>query len=270
MANEKQNIGLWFPAVMTFVSHGLVLTFLILFIISTPIPPYPAGGGPGMEVNLGFSDEGMGDFQPDKYNPNPDPFNPNNQTSANNQSSDDNLLTQDYEDAISVKNNPDNKNNVNNSTQTNNQPVINEPRVNPNALYSGNSGGSEGETGNPGDQGNPNGDPNAKNHYGEPGPGDKPGDGGNGNLFTLKDRKIMGGLPKPLYSANQQGKVVVEIYVDRTGKVIKANTGYKGTTISTQALLQAALTAAKQAKFNVDPNAPEVQRGLITYVFELQ
>jgi TonB family protein len=266
MSNEKQQTNVWLPAILTFVAHGLLLLLLILFIIKTPLPPYPAGGGPGMEVNLGFSDEGMGDVQPETFSPNPNPNNNTQQVSNNNSESNDNVVTQNYEDAASIKSNPDKKNQtVNNNT---NQPQINEPQVNPLALFKASDGGSEGETGKPGDQGNPNGDPNAKNHYGDPGDGNRPGNGG--NFYNLGNRKIVGNFPKPNYPGNEQGKVVVEIFVDRSGAVTKATSGVKGSTLLSKNYLDAAYAAAMRAKFDPNPDAPEVQKGTITYKFMLQ
>jgi len=268
MLNEKQHTNVWFPAMMTLINHGILIALLLYFVIETPIPPYPAGGGPGMEVNLGFSEEGMGDIQPEKFNPNPNPNTNKQQTSNKNQAtSNEKILTQNYEDAASIKTNTkeNKKPVVNNNT---NQPQINEPSVNPLALFKANSGGSEGETGNPGDQGNPNGDPNAKNHYGNPGTSDRPGDGG--NLYNLGGRNIKGSLPKPTFPGNEQGKVVVEIFVDRNGIVTKANAGVKGSTLLSKNYLDASYNAAIRAKFDSNPNAPEVQKGSITYKFTLQ
>lgn len=267
MANEKQHTNVWFPVLMTFVTHGLLLLLLLFYIIKTPLPPYPAGGGPGMEVNLGFSEDGMGDIQPEIFNSDPNPYTNQQQNSENVQSSNDNVVTQNYEDAAAIKSNPKDKNKVvNNNTTT--QPQIDEPKVNPLALFKANSGGSEGETGKPGDQGNPNGDPNAKNHYGEPGPGNRPGTGG--NFYNLGNRKMVGTLPKPNYPGNEQGKVVVEIFVDRSGVVTKATAGVKGSTLLSKNYLDAAYSAAFKAKFDPNPDATELQRGTITYNFMFQ
>lgn len=266
MVNEKEHTKVLLPAILTIVTHALLILLMLFYIIKTPNPPYPDNGGPGMEVNLGFSEDGMGDIQPEKYNSNPNPYNNNKQVSNNNQSNEDNVLTQNSEDAISIKNNPKDKNHpINNNTT---QPQINEPSVNPLALFKANSGGSEGETGKPGDQGNPNGDPNAKNHYGDPGNGDRPGTGG--NFYNLGNRKMIGTLPKPTYPGNEQGKVVVEIFVDRTGAVVKATAGIKGSTLLSKKYLDAAFNAAFKAKFDANPDATELQRGTITYNFMFQ
>ena len=74
-------------------------------------------------------------------------------------------------------------------------------------------------------------------------------------------------MPKPAYTSQEQGKVVVTIWVNQYGKVIKAVDGAKGTTISDLGLRARAKEAALKAKFSADPNAPDVQKGTITYNF---
>ncbi len=267
MVNEKEHTEVWLSAILTIVTHALLVLLMLFYIIKTPNPPYRDNGGPGMEVNLGFSENGMGDIQPETYNSNPNPYNKEHNAIKNEQANEDNVLTQNSEDAISIKTNPKNKNHpVNNNNTT--QPQINEPSVNPLALYKENPGGSEGETGKPGDQGNPNGDPNAKNHYGDHGTGDRPGNGG--NFYNLGNRKMVGILPKPNYPGNEQGKVVVEIFVDRSGIVTKATSGVKGSTLLSKKYLDAAYNAAFKAKFDPNPDATELQRGTITYNFMFQ
>lgn len=268
MVKEKEHSNVLIPTIFTIVTHGLLVLLFIFFIIKTPNPPYPDNGGPGMEVNLGFSEDGMGEIQPETYNPNnPNPNNNANQNNATaNQNNDENVVTHIEGENVNIKTNPKNQTH----TTNNNVPQIDEPKVNPLALFKASDGGSEGETGKPGDQGNPNGDPNAKNHYGNPGNGNRPGDGGNGNGYSLGNRNIKGSLPKPTYPGNEQGKVVVEIFVDRSGVVVKANAGVKGSTLLSKNYLDAAYSAALRAKFDANPDAPEVQKGSITYKFMFQ
>ena len=65
----------------------------------------------------------------------------------------------------------------------------------------------------------------------------------------------------------EQGKVVVTIWVNKQGKVIRALEGAQGTTISDFKLHALARDAALKAVFTPDPNAPETQKGTITYNF---
>lgn len=85
----------------------------------------------------------------------------------------------------------------------------------------------------------------------------------------LAGRKIVGGLAQPSYGTQASGKVVVKIWVDNYGKVTKALPGVEGTTATDQTLWQAARKAAMETHFNMDGNAPALQEGTITYIFNL-
>ncbi len=126
----------------------------------------------------------------------------------------------------------------------------------------GSSSKGEGITYGSGNQGDPNGQPGVKKY----GPG---GGTGNGISFNLSGRQSRS-LPKPAYPGNEGGIVVVEVTVDKLGKVSAARAGIFGSTSSDPDLLEAATKAAKSAKFNVDDNAPAFQKGTITYHFVLQ
>jgi TonB family protein len=88
--------------------------------------------------------------------------------------------------------------------------------------------------------------------------------------FYLRGRSIVGTLEQPANTSNREGRVVVEIKVDQSGKVIQASAGKSGTTIQDAALWKAAEAAARQARFNPDANALPRQTGTITYVFKLK
>ncbi len=112
-----------------------------------------------------------------------------------------------------------------------------------------------------GNQGSPNGTANADKY----GPG---GGVGNGVSFSLDGRSALS-LPKPSYPGNEEGVVVVQVTVDKTGAVKKAEAGVKGSNTTDPELIAAARKAALLAKFNVDENAPAFQVGTITYRFVL-
>ncbi|MDR0694461.1 MAG: energy transducer TonB [Prevotellaceae bacterium] len=90
-----------------------------------------------------------------------------------------------------------------------------------------------------------------------------------GPSFSLTGRSIVGHMPLPEYSQNLQGRVVVEISVDRDGRVTSAKAGVKGSTVSDAILWNAAKEAALKTKFTSSPTEL-VQYGTITYVFRLQ
>lgn len=83
-------------------------------------------------------------------------------------------------------------------------------------------------------------------------------------------RSVNGTLPRPSYPVQASGKVVVEIYVDNYGNVQKAIAGVEGTTVTDKNLWQAARKAALGAHFNMSADAPAMQKGTITYVFNLK
>jgi outer membrane biosynthesis protein TonB len=125
----------------------------------------------------------------------------------------------------------------------------------------GTATGGEGNDNQAGDKGNPNGDPNASGYYGN-------GGGGSGGNYRLGNRRAVS-KPKPTYDCNEEGRVVVSISVDKTGKVISARPGIKGTTNSAPCLLSRAKQAALKTRFNSDSKAPTKQVGSIIYNFSL-
>lgn len=116
------------------------------------------------------------------------------------------------------------------------------------------------------------------NAAGAQGTGDSKGEGqkGNpvagygtsgGNSWTLNERTIKGALPKPKNDFNQDGKVVVSIWVLADGTVKDAQVA-RGTTVSDKATLQLALNAARKAKFSESDKS--IQTGTITYNFKFK
>lgn len=85
---------------------------------------------------------------------------------------------------------------------------------------------------------------------------------------NLKGRHFVGTIPKPSYSVQAEGTVVVKIKVDGQGQVISAVPGEQGTTVNDIKLWQAARKAAMESHFNVN-NSPVDQYGTITYIFRL-
>lgn len=86
----------------------------------------------------------------------------------------------------------------------------------------------------------------------------------NGATWRLAGRNIKS-LPKPSDNFNQQGRVIVNIRVDKQGNVISATVA-DGTTISDRPTQQLALTAARQAKFT---EGDSEQIGSIIYNFKI-
>lgn len=114
------------------------------------------------------------------------------------------------------------------------------------------------------------------NNAGANGSGDTSGDSQRGNpdvgkgssggtSWSLAGRKCKA-LPKPSNDFKQEGKVVVAIIVDASGKVLSAK-ATEGTTISNDATIQLALKAAYKAEFSFT-DRPDKQFGTITYIFK--
>ena len=84
----------------------------------------------------------------------------------------------------------------------------------------------------------------------------------------LQGRGLVGALPQPIYPAgNKGGRVVVRVAVNQAGVVTEAAYEPKGSTTSDKALVDAALAAARKARFT--ESKAFVQGGRITYVFKM-
>jgi TonB family protein len=87
-----------------------------------------------------------------------------------------------------------------------------------------------------------------------------------GNTWSLNGRDLLGTLARPSYQGNEEGRIVVEIRVDASGKVVDAAIATKGTTITNENLRRLAVEAAKKNKFSAGSS---VAMGTITYNFRL-
>lgn len=284
-----------FASVRTIIIFAFIVSVLLWIHLYTPIPPYPeGGGGPGMglEVNLGVDEQGMGDGILEQPVDVPD-FKTLSSSEEEKEEAE-KVLTQDNEETENIelppKNKPKKKELTKKTIVKKEKPkkirkdesekaTEKKQKLNPVALFPPKKEtGNKGITNKPGNQGDPNGTPgsslytgNGKGSGGGQGGGSGTGTGtgqGSGISFSLEGRNILH-LQKPDYDYQSEGKVVVEITVDKNGKVTKAISGVKGSTTLDANLLEAAQKAALQSKFNAKPDAT-VQKGTITYRFVLQ
>ena len=86
----------------------------------------------------------------------------------------------------------------------------------------------------------------------------------------VRGRNTVGNLPRPVYNVQESGTVVVTIWVDNYGNVVKAVPGGDGTTVTDKTLWAAARKAAMETHFNMNADAPAMQEGTITYIFNLK
>ena len=146
--------------------------------------------------------------------------------------------------------------------------VEEEKTVNERALYKGRkdtdqTSEGEGITEGDGNQGSITGSPDSDDYS------QGPSTGSGGVEFSLSGRNPVN-LPKPKYEYQVAGKVVVQIKVNRDGRVTYARAGVKGSNTTDQRLLDAAEEAAKLARFDKKSDAAYEQTGTITYYFILQ
>ena len=247
--NEKKDKSI--AAVGTIVVHALIVLVLFLMAFKTPLP---LPGEEGVEVDLGMMDQGMGNIQPEKPAV-PVAAQPEQQSSQSKEE----IATQNDEEAPALEK-P--KNNKPKQEKPAEQP---KPTVNQRALFKGNNnpqaGGSEGITGQPGDQGNPNGLAGVRQYEGN-------GGRGNGTGYDLGGRGAKS-LHRPNDDFSEEGIIVVDIWVNRQGKVTRAEVATKGTTLINSDMRNKAKQAALRSTFASDPDALEEQHGTITYTFVL-
>ena len=244
---EKKDRGIAIAG--TIAVHALIVLVLFLMAFRTPLP---LPGEEGVEVDLGMMDQGMGNIQPEKPAI-PMAAQPQQQPSQSKEE----IVTQNDDEAPSLEK-PKN-------TKPKQEKPAEEPKptVNQRALFTGSNnpqaGGSEGITGQPGDQGMPNGLAGVRQYEGN-------GGKGNGTGYDLGGRGAKS-LHRPNDDFSEEGIVVVDIWVDRQGKVTRAEVATKGTTVINSDMRQKAKQAALRSSFASDPNAPEEQHGTITYTF---
>ncbi|PCI94303.1 MAG: hypothetical protein COB15_14485 [Flavobacteriales bacterium] len=238
----------------TIVVHLL----LLLLFVSAGMPyqdPPPVNEGT-MMINFGTSETGSGDEQPTE----PKTSAAENITPTESSAAAENVLTQNNAEAPVVNSSPTEsvKEVV---TPTEVKPVVSESLSSvENALKNAENSKSEGGSEGPGDEGDLKGDPSTH--------GSSPSGGSRGIKFDLGGRGKVS-FKTPDNPTQEDGKVVVEIWVSRDGKVIKAKTGARGSTTTNPVLQKKAKEAALKAIFKRDDNAPFEQKGTMTFVFIL-
>ncbi|MAE07730.1 MAG: hypothetical protein CL661_03095 [Bacteroidetes bacterium] len=284
----------------TIMIHALLLIFLLVVALRTPLP---LPGEEGVEVNLGFDEQGIGNIQSEAPPPKSEPIPVQEkivQPPADPEPVEEEIITQDIEEAPVIEEEikeekpekepekeiieekkpdpiPDDKveekpiEEIIDSIFIEEEPIeevpIEEPKpiVNKRALYTGSSSDTKGTN-----QGITAGAGDQGKPHGYKESDDYSGLGGSGNgiSFSLGGRGSLF-LEKPTATFREQGTVVVSIWVDQDGNVKKAQVSAKGTNILDQNLRKIAVDAAYNSTFVKDNNAAELQRGTITYNFIL-
>ncbi|MFN3874574.1 MAG: hypothetical protein ACK4L7_01515 [Flavobacteriales bacterium] len=134
------------------------------------------------------------------------------------------------------------------------------PKPNPNALFTPSSNPNPSPDGSPGGSGNP---------------GSQPGGGGSGDFRgkgfegRLEGRGLMRG-PSISDKPSEGGKVALNIWVDREGKVTRVAQNLDKSTTTSQVLFNIARKGAMQCVFSPRADGPAEQMGLLIFIFELE
>jgi hypothetical protein len=256
---------------ITVILHMLILILLFFVGMSYLDPPIEQG----IAINFGTSDVGSGKIQPtEKIESAPQKTTPPPVSQPKSEIKED-VVSQNIEDAPVVEKEKPKKEQK--ETPVKEKPKEEVKKADPkpdrsttDALSSilngpksdGTAKGGEGNDTKSGDKGSPDGDPNASSYYGT-----GKGLDGDGN-YQLGGRKALN-KEKFMQDCNESGIVVVNIEVDRSGKVTNATAGVRGSTNTNQCLLEPARKAALATKFNPDDKAPAKQVGKIIYRFSI-
>ena len=95
------------------------------------------------------------------------------------------------------------------------------------------------------------------------------GEGNSSDGYELGDRKAIR-KPKPNYSCNETGRVVIRVWVNAEGETYKAELDLKNTTDTSPCLVREAKAAALKTNWLADENAMPTQIGSIIYNFRKQ
>lgn len=279
LSKQEENKNKIIAGAISATVFGLLLLILLLYVIVTPNPPFASGGGGGLEMALGMMDVGNSNVEYGTMGQVTDVITEPTPVQANND-----IITDpngDVETNIEPKPNTEVKPTVITPTK----PVeIIKPKTQAELLaekfknHKGQNGGGIGNNENAGQEGAPDGNPNSNGTGGSgggtggghgtgdgpgTGPGRGPGKGGYG--FSLAGRNVIT-PPSLSKDTKEEGKVVVEITVDKNGNVIKADPNGRGTTTNSAILKAKAKQAAMNTKFSPS-NDYEEQKGTITIVF---
>lgn len=260
-----------------------IILLLLLFVVGPPYMDPPEEYG--IAVNFGTTDFGKGDIQPKKpvksepkkIEEAPQPESSQAEPSKPSETKEE-VLTKEDAEAIAIKKQKeaearvkaiaDAKAKAEAERIAKEKREQEEKRKKLDALIGGVSKsdgsetGSEGNDNKAGDKGQLDGNPYAPSYFGDPGMGN----GGVGYGLNGRGRASFKTIKQ---DCNESGRVVVRIEVDRSGKVVKAQPGVKGTTNNAACLLEPAKKIAFSHKWPANSKAPSRQVGFVSVNFKL-
>jgi outer membrane biosynthesis protein TonB len=241
----------------TIVFH---VALLLIFMVVGLSQPNPLPEEEGAEIELGWTDSGSGDVESQVISPDQTveevaqatPSDPSEQA-------DEEVATQEDSPISTPETKPKPKETAKPVEKPKPKPSQELQNAMENVFTSPKGGGSEGEDDKgPGNTGRPDGSPSGKGVM-----------GGSGNNWELAGRGYNGGATvteKP----NEEGKVVLNIWVDKNGKVTRTSPNLAESNTTSQYLFNLAKGAAMKAQFTSDPSAAVEQKGKLTFFFVLQ
>ncbi len=274
---------------LTLLIHAAILALMMLLYISSPIPPWEEGlaGGGGGGSFVEFGEMEFNDVPPEAV--------PTPPEQAISKADEEEILTSDLEETVSIDT-PEKKKEEKKKEEkvlkkevkkpttvsTVKQPElakVEERKADPRSLYPGKKGSGGAPTGTQGGKGSGgqgtgdgggSGDGTGTGSGGGSGTGSGGGHGpGNGVGFDLAGRN-MKSLPRLEDQSQEQGKIVIDIIVDKNGNVLRAEGPARGSTITNAGLVRKSKEAAMKAKFSQSPQGVEEQKGSITFNFILR
>lgn len=268
-----------FSAIGTLAFHGAILLILWLTVLKAEVPEEDGG----VLVNFGNVNAAAGTFEPRYEGPEPPqevtPPAPEPTPEPAPTAPEQDLITQDLEESVSLDEKKKKEEEKPRKEEAEKERLRKEQEARERAAeerrkqqeaISNKVAGAFGigqATGN--SQGDaPSGTGNQGSPFGNSDHGANEGVGGYGS-FNLNGRSIgAGGLPRPAYTVQEEGRIVINITVNPKGDVIFAEIG-KGTNIDNASMRKSALEAARKAKFNSISGANN-QSGTITYLYRFK
>lgn len=241
-------------AIATLLFHILLAILFILFGLKQPVPIPEEVGVEMMMADFGTAETGSGIVESEtseevSEEPNPEPT----PTETTTPVVEEEVVTQE-ESEVAVPESTEEK-----EEETPKEPTLNSDLQNLLNNWNKPSGNeSEGSTDGEGNEGVQDGNPEGMGTMNL----------GDGISYSLGGRGHMKG-PDIIKEHTEEGKVVLNIYVGRNGKVIRTTPFLSGSTTTSQALFNLADKMAKSAVFESDANAPPEQKGQMTFVFVL-
>ncbi len=249
----------------TILIHALLLLIVLKLTIAQPVLETPQdesfdvmlgmdeegdGGGTNVTPQLGqdrVDNQGASAQKPASANRSQ----PRNQTQNAAPSTRGNMPTSNSRNTrsnTSTSNNNRSTSNANTNSNSNSSANTQKPKATLGSRNSGSgvgrgSGSGQGESGNAGIQGSPTGS----------------------LQYSLAKRKLVNS-PNKFGSFSQNGKVRIQIFVDRSGKIVR----HRILSSTAKELSNIALSKLSQVKFNADSKAPPEQQGTITFKFQLR